>query len=95
MQVREKCYFLSRPRRFGKTLLIDTMEEFFNLSGRQELFENTEIYQQHPGGWLRYPTIRLDFSKTISTDDSSAFRHILLKKLKDVAEDMNTYTAFR
>ena len=37
-----RYYFLSRPRRFGKSLLVNTMEEL--LSGNKELFENTWIY---------------------------------------------------
>ncbi|MCI5147380.1 MAG: AAA family ATPase, partial [Candidatus Electrothrix sp. AR3] len=37
-------YFLSRPRRFGKSLLVSTMEELF--SGNKELFEDCWIYDQ-------------------------------------------------
>ncbi|MBN1969621.1 MAG: ATP-binding protein [Candidatus Delongbacteria bacterium] len=37
-------YFLSRPRRFGKSLLVNTMDELF--SGNKELFENTWIYDK-------------------------------------------------
>ena len=56
-----KHYFLSRPRRFGKSLFLDTLKELFE--GRGELFEGLAI---HEGGWdwsARRPVARLDFSK--------------------------------
>ena len=52
-------YFLSRPRRFGKSLLVDTLKELFE--GSEELFEGLAIHE----GWdwsVRYPVVRLDFS---------------------------------
>jgi hypothetical protein len=55
-----RVYFLSRPRRFGKSLLISTMEALF--SGRQELFEGLWIY----GHWnwtQQYPVIRIDWTR--------------------------------
>ncbi len=55
-----KHYFLSRPRRFGKSLFLDTLKELFEGSG--ELFEGLAI---HEGGWdwsARSPVVRLDFS---------------------------------
>jgi hypothetical protein len=51
-------YFLSRPRRFGKSLLISTMEAVFK--GRQYLFEGLYIYDKWD--WTkRHPVIRIDF----------------------------------
>jgi len=52
--------FLSRPRRFGKTLLASTLEEYF--SGNKELFEGLKIYDLEKN-WTKHPVIRLDFSK--------------------------------
>ena len=52
-------YFLSRPRRFGKSLLISTLKELFE--GNEPLFEGLYIH----GEWdwsRRYPVVRLDFS---------------------------------
>lgn len=49
--------FLSRPRRFGKSLLISTLKELF--SGSKELFKNCCIYDQMD--WQVYPVIHLDF----------------------------------
>jgi len=63
-----ESYFLSRPRRFGKSLLISTMEAYF--SGREELFEGLAIHdleQAAPAdssgeAWVKGPVIHLDFS---------------------------------
>ena len=54
-------YFLSRPRRFGKSLFLDTIKELFE--GSEELFEGLAI---HEAGWdwsVPSPVVRLDFSK--------------------------------
>ena len=53
-------YFLSRPRRFGKSLLISTLKELFE--GNESLFEGLYIHPEWD--WSRrYPVVRLDFSK--------------------------------
>ena len=52
-------FFLSRPRRFGKSLLVDTLRCYFE--GRKELFEGLAIYDLEKE-WKRYPVIRLDLS---------------------------------
>lgn len=52
-------YFLSRPRRFGKSLLVDTLRCYFE--GRKELFEGLYIYDKEKE-WKPYPVIRFDFS---------------------------------
>lgn len=53
-----KSFFLSRPRRFGKSLLINTFKELF--LGNKELFKDTWIYDQIQ--WNTYPVLKLDFS---------------------------------
>ena len=51
-------YFLSRPRRFGKSLFLDTLKEFFE--GNEELFAGLHIHQRHD--WSeRHPVVRLSF----------------------------------
>jgi hypothetical protein len=50
-------YFLSRPRRFGKSLLISILKEIFN--GEKELFKGYWIYDRI--AWDKYPVIHLDF----------------------------------
>ena len=57
-----KYYFLSRPRRFGKSLFLDTLAELF--SGSEELFEG--LYAQDHWDWSRrYPVIRLSFGSGV------------------------------
>ena len=51
-------YFLSRPRRFGKSLLLDTIKELFE--GNEALFRGLDIHRQWD--WdMRHPVLRLDF----------------------------------
>ncbi len=53
-------YFLSRPRRFGKSLLVNTIKELY--LGRQELFKGLWIYDKWD--WkTNYPVIKMSFSK--------------------------------
>ena len=53
-------YYLSRPRRFGKSVLIDTLEAYF--MGKKELFEGLKIMQLETE-WVKRPVIRLDMSR--------------------------------
>lgn len=52
-------YFLSRPRRFGKSLLISTLKEIF--LGNKELFKDTKIYDNRDWS-VKYPVIHLSFA---------------------------------
>lgn len=54
-----KIYFLSRPRRFGKSLLLSTLACYFQ--GRKELFEGLAIARLEKD-WLQYPIFRVDFN---------------------------------
>lgn len=54
-----KFYFLSRPRRFGKSLLLSTLEAFFK--GKRDLFSGLNI-DRFDWDWAEYPVIRIDFS---------------------------------
>ena len=54
-----KYYFLSRPRRFGKSLLVSTMEAYF--SGRKDLFEGLAVAGLEQD-WTGYPVLHLDLS---------------------------------
>lgn len=62
-----KYYFLSRPRRFGKSLLVSTMEAYF--SGRQELFEGLAM-ESLETDWTEYPVLHLDLTGSSYTDIS-------------------------
>lgn len=52
-------YFLSRPRRFGKSLFLSTLEQFF--MGNRQLFKGLAVDSME-WDWAEYPIIRLDFS---------------------------------
>ena len=58
---RNKTYnYLIRPRRFGKSVLVDTLEAYF--MGKKELFEGLKIMQLETE-WVKRPVIRLDMSR--------------------------------
>ena len=54
-----KYYFLSRPRRFGKSLFVDTLKHLFE--GNRDLFVGLEAYDRWDWS-VRYPVVRLDFA---------------------------------
>ena len=59
-----KVYFLSRPRRFGKSLFISTLKAYFE--GKKELFSGLKIQElekDNPEAWKRYPVIYLNFAQ--------------------------------
>ena len=59
-----KIYFLSRPRRFGKSLLVSTLENYF--LGRKELFQGLAIDRLEQE-WLEYPVFHVDFNGKVFT----------------------------
>ena len=70
-----KFYFLSRPRRFGKSLLVSTMDAYF--SGKKDLFKGLTIGFLEKD-WAEYPILHLDFGgKAYNSSD------VLLKSLDD------------
>ena len=54
-----KIYFLSRPRRFGKSLLVSTLEAYFK--GKKELFKGLAIDGLEKE-WAEYPVFHIDFN---------------------------------
>ncbi len=62
-----KYYFLSRPRRFGKSLMLSTMEAYF--SGKKELFKGLWLGEAEGVDWTPYPVLRLTL---VDADASSA-----------------------
>ena len=54
-----KIYFLSRPRRFGKSLLVSTLENYY--LGKKELFKGLKIDALEKE-WKTYPVFHLDFN---------------------------------
>ena len=63
-----KYYFLSRPRRFGKSLLMSTIEAY--LSGKKELFEGLAI-ETLEQEWIEYPILHMDLNSREYKDESS------------------------
>ena len=51
--------FLSRPRRFGKSLLISTLEAYF--TGKKDLFKGLKMDELEKD-WTEYPVFRIDFA---------------------------------
>ena len=66
-------YFLSRPRRFGKSLLISTLEAYF--LGKKELFEGLAVAELEKD-WVEYPVLHLDLN-TKKYDSIEALESIL------------------
>lgn len=78
-----EVYFFSRPRRFGKSLLVSTLKEIF--SGNQELFKGLYIYDKIK--WKKYPIIRFDFSFITYSKSIEIFEESLGRVLQDHAEE--------
>ena len=68
-----KIYFLSRPRRFGKSLLVSTIECYF--SGKKELFKGLAIDRLETE-WETYPVFHIDFNSTVF-QDGKALRDLI------------------
>ena len=62
-------YFLGRPRRFGKSLLISTIKAYFE--GKRNLFKGLAIDRLQPGEWKVRPVLRLDLSADIYNERDS------------------------
>ena len=78
----KKQYFISRPRRFGKTLLCWTFDALF--SGKRELFEGLAI-SKTDWKWESYPVIHLDMSKVDTDCEADGVRKSLTCQTEDVA----------
>jgi len=76
-------YFLSRPRRFGKSLLVSTLEEI--LAGNKALFKDLWI-ETSDYTWQSYGVISLDFSK-LSIKDVDTFENELFLALSRIARN--------
>jgi len=81
-----KYYFLSRPRRFGKSLLLSTMEAYFR--GQKELFNGLAV-EQLEQEWLAYPILHLDLN-TEKYDTPEALTGILNSNLCGWEKDYGT-----
>ncbi len=67
-------YFFSRPRRFGKSLLISTLNEIFE--GEKELFKDLWI-SKADYAWEKHPVVRIDFSKSKAKNSNELINYIV------------------
>ena len=76
-------YFLSRPRRFGKSLLISTMEAYF--LGKKELFAGLAM-EQLEQDWIEYPVLKISFANDeySSKEKLDHYLDVLLKEYEEV-----------
>ncbi|MFZ2958573.1 MAG: ATP-binding protein [Candidatus Ozemobacteraceae bacterium] len=81
-QAAGKLYFLSRPRRFGKSLTISTFEEIFK--GNKDLFKGLALYDL-PYDWKPYPVIRID----LGSKQADSVEKLEKKLLEAIAENSN------
>ena len=76
-------YFLSRPRRFGKSLFLDTLKELFE--GNEPLFEGLHVHDYWDWS-VRYPVVRLSFGKGNFKDESYLHANVMAQ-LHTIAEE--------
>lgn len=76
-------YFLSRPRRFGKSLLVSTLSNLFQ--GRKDLFEGLWIADHGDWDWQTHPVISLDFNE-IPHETPEELKQGLTFALKNIAQ---------
>ena len=78
--------FLSRPRRFGKSLLISTLDAYF--SGKKELFKGLKIDELEKE-WTEYPVFRIDFAVGDYTKESEQVLISVESLIKELTDDIN------
>ena len=77
-------FFVSRPRRFGKSLFCSTLHSIFD--GRKDLFKGLYIAEKTDYSFEKYPVIHLDFSKMSLLSEQAAL-NALQKRILGAAED--------
>ena len=78
-----KFIFMSRPRRFGKSLLTSTLESYFR--GDKDLFRGLKIMQLEKE-WTQYPVLHLDLSVAKGQDNAEGLRETLMWMLEPLAD---------
>lgn len=68
-------FFLGRPRRFGKSLFLSTLQAFFE--GKKELFRNLYIYNWQEWEWKEYPVIHIDLNGKDYTQKESLEERVI------------------
>ncbi len=77
----KEMYFLSRPRRFGKSLTVSTLKAVFE--GKKELFKGLAIYDK-PYDWKPHPVIHLDLNG-FDFSSLAAVKNSLIRLMKETA----------
>jgi hypothetical protein len=75
--------FMSRPRRFGKSLLTSTLDSYFK--GDRELFKGLKIMELEKD-WTQYPVLHLDLSVAKGQDSAEELRETLMWMMKPLTE---------
>ncbi len=75
--------FLSRPRRFGKSLLTTTLCSFFE--GRRDLFEGLKVMELEKD-WIQYPVLHIDVSMAKGKPDEESLRNALMLQIRPLTK---------
>ena len=86
LRLNGKYKFLSRPRRFGKSLLISTLEAYF--SNKRELFKGLAIDSLQPEPWEEYTVLHFDFSGR-NYDSADVLRNKLVRALAGYEQQLD------
>ena len=81
-----KYYFLSRPRRFGKSLMVDTLANIF--SGNKELFKETYIYDKYD--FEKYPVINFSMI-SVNGHNLELVQELLMKQIRQIGRALRVY----
>ena len=80
-----KCYFIARPRRFGKSLMITTLKEIFN--GRKDLFKGLAIAKTDYD-WKKHPVMHFNFAKCATAVSLEQFNLVFAARVKAVLAEV-------
>ena len=82
-------YFLSRPRRFGKSLFLSSLKAYWQ--GKRTLFQDCKIEaleEEHPDAWVKYPVFLFDFNGK-NYQEKGALEEILDEHLRRWEKEYN------
>ena len=79
-------YFLARPRRFGKSLMVSTLKAYFE--GRRDLFEGLKIMDLETE-WTKYPVISFDFNGLLQKEGERPLRNYLFSQVVEAEKKYN------
>ena len=80
------AYFLSRPRRFGKSLLLSTLAAYF--LGKKEYFKGLAI-EELEEDWIEYPVVRIDLNAKDYSEGKGYLIDLLIQQLKESQKQYN------